>query len=42
MLVIEDSTYVQWVPIQLGTLHIDRALDLVRDQELEHLSTKWK
>ena len=29
MLVIEDSLYAQRVPIQLGTLHIDGALDLL-------------
>ena len=39
MLVIEDSTYAQWVPIQLGTLHIDRALDLISEK---NSSTKHK
>ena len=42
MLVIEDSTYAQCVPIQLGTLHIDRMLDLISDKEITQLSTKWK
>ena len=42
MLVIEDSAYVQQVSIQLGTLHIDRALDLIRDKEITQLRTKWK
>ena len=39
MLVIEDSIYAQWVPIQLGILYIDRALDLISEKEL---SRKWK
>ena len=42
ILVIEGSTCAQHVPIQLGTLHIDRALDLIRDKEITQLSTKWK
>ena len=33
MLVIEDGTYAQCVPIQIGTLHIDRALDLISNKE---------
>ena len=42
MLVIENSTYAQRVPLQLGTLHIDRALDLVSKTEMINLSNKWK
>ena len=42
MLVIEDSTYPQYVSLQLGMLHIDRALDLISDKEITQLSTKWK
>ena len=42
MLVIEDSAYAQHVPIQLGTLHIDRGLDLISEKEITQLSTKWK
>ena len=42
MLVIEDSAYAQCVPIQLGTLHIDRALDLIRNKEITQMSTKWE
>ena len=42
MLVIEDSEYAQWVPIQLGMLHIDRALDLISKKEKAWLSTKWR
>ena len=42
MLVIEDSTYAQCVPIQLGMLRVDRTLDLIRRKESMHLSNKWK
>ena len=42
MLVIEDSVYAQWVSIQLGTLHIDKVLDLISEKEITQLSTKWK
>ena len=40
MLVIEDSAYAQNVPIQLGMLHTDRALELISDKETMQLSTK--
>ena len=40
--VIDDSPYAQHVPIQLGTLHVNRALDLISDKEITPLSTKWK
>ena len=42
MLVIEDSTCMQHFPIQLGMLHVDRALDLISNKETTQLSTKWK
>ena len=42
MLVIEDRLYAQCIPIQLGTLHIGRALDLISGNEINQLSTKWK
>ena len=42
MLVIEDSPYAQGIPIQLGTLHINKALDLVSKTEMVNLSNKWK
>ena len=41
-LVIDDSAYNNCVPIQLGTLHINRSLDLIGDKEMTQLSTKWK
>ena len=42
MLVIEDIAYAQHVPIHLGTLCIDRALDLISGREITQLKTKWK
>ena len=36
MHIIEDSVYAQWVLIQLGTLHIDRALDLIGKKKKYH------
>ena len=36
MLVIDDSSYRARVPIQVGTLHIDKMLDLASEEE------KWK
>ena len=42
ILVVGDSRYTQLVSTTIGTLHIDRALDLVMDEEIEHLSTEWR
>ena len=39
MLVIENCEYAQCVPIQLGTLHIDRALDLINHKENIQINT---
>ena len=41
MLVIQNSKYAQGVPIQLGTLHIDKVLNLVNEKEISQLNTKW-
>ena len=41
-LVINDSAYGEKVPIQIGTLHIDRALELASEEELKSLSQQWK
>ena len=41
MLVINDSAYGMRVPIQIGTLHIDMALELATKAEREKLSCKW-
>ena len=42
MLVIDDSAYGMRVPIQIGTLHIDMALDLATETEMKKLSHKWE
>ena len=42
MLVIEDCACAQYIPIQLGTLHIDRDLNLISEKEITQLSTNWK
>ena len=42
MPVNENSEYAQLVPIQLGTLHIDKILDLVNKQEISQLNMKWR
>ena len=40
--VIPNSPYCQHVPIQLGTIHIDWALELATEEDLENLDWKWK
>ena len=40
MLVIDDSPYTMRVPVQIGTLHIDMALDLT--EEKRKLNRQWK
>ena len=42
MLVIDDSPYARRVPIQIGTLHIDMALDLATGEERKKLNRQWK
>ena len=42
MLVIDDSPYAMRVPIQIGTLHIDMAPDLVTEEERGKLNHQWK
>ena len=42
MLIIDDSAYSQRVPVQIGTLHIDMALDLATESEMRYLSRKWE
>ena len=41
MLVIDNSAYRMRVPIQIGTLHIDMALELATEAEMKKLSCKW-
>ena len=40
MLVIDDSQYGAGVPIQLGTLHIDMAIDLATNEETDEIQEK--
>ena len=42
MLVIDDSQYGAKVPIQIGTLHIDMAIDLATDEERMKFKRKWE
>ena len=42
MLVIDDSAYGSRVPVQIGTLHIDMALDLATETEMRKLSHRWE
>ena len=42
MLVVDDSPYCMRVPIQIGTLHIDMALDLATKEEKRKLNRQWK
>ena len=42
MMVYPDSKYSHRVPVIIGTLHIDEALDLATNNELASLSRGWK
>ena len=42
MLVVDDSPYGMRVPIQIGTLHFDMALDLATEEEKRKLNRQWK
>ena len=42
MLIIDDSAYGMRVPVQIGTLHIDMALDLATEAEMKKLSRRWE
>ena len=37
-----DSTYSKWVPITLGTLHIDMVIEKATSEELQILRKEWK
>ena len=41
-MVTNDSPYTQWVPIQLGTLHIREAMQLATEEEKQSLSSALK
>ena len=42
MLVIDDSPYGMRVPVQIGTLHIDTAMELATEEEKRKLNKQWK
>ena len=42
MLVIDDSPYAMRVPVQIGTLHINMALDLATEEERKKLNRQWR
>ena len=42
MLVLDDSPYGMRVPVQIGSLHIDMAIDLATEVEIQKLSRKWE
>ena len=42
MLVIDDSQYGTRVPIQIGTFHIDMAIDLATDEEKSQFKRRWE
>ena len=41
-LVIPDSKYTERVPVSIGTLHIDRCLEVLRGDEVKNLSKIWE
>ena len=42
LLIVADSAHIQYTPITLGTLHIDMAIKLATEKELENLNKQWK
>ena len=41
-LIVPDSAHTHHTPITLGTLHIDMAIKLAMEKELENLNKQWK
>ena len=39
-LILEDNPYSQWVPIQVGNLHLDRIIHLISKDEINALTHK--
>ena len=39
--VVDDSKYGKWMPIQIGTLHIDLVLEKAMKQEIAALGKAW-
>ena len=42
LLIVPDSAHTQYIPVMLGTLHIDMAIKLATKKELENLNKQWK
>ena len=42
LLIVPDSAHMQYTPITLGTLHIDMAIKLATEKELETLNKQWQ
>ena len=42
MLVILESEYSRRVPITIGTIHIDKIIDLITDEELRAANRQWQ
>ena len=42
LLIVPDSAHTQYTPITLGTLHIDMAIKLATEKELETLNKQWQ
>ena len=42
MLVIPESEYSKTVPVTIGTIHIDEAINLITDEELKLANHKWQ
>ena len=41
-LVVPDSEYTDRVPVSVGTLHVDRCLEVLERGELKGLSKTWE
>ena len=42
LLIVPDSAHTQYTHITLGTLHIDMAIKLATEKELETLNKQWQ
>ena len=41
-LVVPDSNYTKRVPISIGTVHIERCLQLLKEDEIPNLAHPWE
>ena len=42
LLIVADNAHTQYTPITLGTLHIDMAIRIATEKELETLNKQWQ